>query len=391
MPKLDRDLSLIGVAIWLYALGLGLFFQLLYPYALTLGASRFSIGVLNAITLAVMALSYLPGAWAAGRFRLKSVIVAAWWLLVPTSISYLLAPTWEWLIPGLVLFGLTYANNPALKAYIFLRSEPTRVARNMTLVFAAYPLGLVVAPTLGGLIAAHLGMRTVFAVSTVVFVISSTAVSFIGHTAYHATEAEWSLASLRGNRLFRRYLGFFLLAYLASYLAQPFLTPFLAQVHHEGYAALGVFASMTAIGAALVGPAMGRVTDLYGARYGAGGVLVFLLLGALLLLVGQQPLVWGIAFFCYGSYDALRAVQSGIIGRSFGPVPLAWGFAIFESIMGIPMAVASILGGALYRRSYSLPFSVVVALTAALLLGLAVWPGARLPRRPARRDVGPLA
>jgi MFS family permease len=372
--KLDRDLTLIFVAIWLYALGLGLFFQLLYPYALTLGASRFAIGVLNAITLAVMAASYIPGAWAAGHFRLKPTIVWIWWLLLPTSLSYLLAPSWVWLIPGLILFGLSYANNPALKAYIVLKSEPQRVARNMTLVFAAYPLGLIVAPTIGGQLAATYGMRTVFALSTLIFIASSVVVTLIKDTPYHAYESEWSFASLWSNRLFRGYLLFFLIAYLASYLAQPFLTPFLAQAHHQGYAALGVYASLAAVGAALIGPMMGRVTDLYGARNGAGGVLAFLLVGALLLVVGHGPVAWGIAFFCYGAYDALRAVESGIVGRSFVAVPLAWGFAIFESIMGIPMAGASVLGGLLYRQSYRLPFVVVAVLATSLLIGLAVWP-----------------
>jgi len=67
-------------------------------------------------------------------------------------------------------------------------------------------------------------------------------------------------------------------------------------------------------------------------------------------------------------------VESGIVGRSFVAVPLAWGFAIFESIMGIPMAGASVLGGLLYRQSYRLPFVVVAVLATSLLIGLAVWP-----------------
>ena len=114
--------------------------------------------------LGTTALGYLPGAWAAAHFRLKSVIVWVWWLTVPCALTYALAPSWPWLIPGVVLAGLYMANNPALKTYILLKSEPSRVSLNMMLVFGGYSIGMIVAPSLGGLLAAHAGMRVVFMV-----------------------------------------------------------------------------------------------------------------------------------------------------------------------------------------------------------------------------------
>lgn len=293
---------------------------------------------------------------------------------MPCGVIFALAPSWQWLIPGLVLFGISNANNPAFKAYIVLRSEPERVARNMTLVMAAYPLGLILAPAAGGFIADSYGMRAVFILSTVVFALSATAVSLLHETPYPAAGESRCLGSLRTNRTFRRLLAFFLVGFLAAYLAQPFLTPFMAQVHHLDYSQLGVYASLGAVGAAVMGPAMGRVADLYGARLAAGGVLAFLMVGAVLIAAGNDPLVWGLAFFCYGSFDALRSVQSGIVGKSFRKVPLAWGFAIFDTFMAVPMAGGSLLGGLLYRQSYYFPFVAVVVITAALLVALALWP-----------------
>jgi predicted MFS family arabinose efflux permease len=387
MARLDRDLRLLFVAIFLFAAGYGLFYQILYVYALSLGASRFTIGAMNAIVVVCTAAGLVPGAWAASRFRLKPVIAWVWWLLVPCGVIYALAPTWQWLIPGLVFFGASNANNPAFKAYIVLRSEPQRVARHMTLVLAAYPLGLILAPAAGGLIADTYGMRAVFVISTVIFALSATTASLLHDTPYHAPGEPLHLGSLRHNRAFRRLLAFFLVGFLAAYLAQPFLTPFMAQVHHLNYGQLGLYASIGAIGAALLGPAMGRVADLYSPRLAAGGVLVFLLVGAVLFMGGNNPAVWGLAFICYGSFDALRAVASGIVGKSFGTVPLAWGFAIFDTVMAAPMAAGSLLGGLLYRQSYYLPFVGVVVLTAALLVALLLWPRlGPLPSTVSRRD-----
>jgi MFS family permease len=134
---IDRDLKLLALANVLYATGLGLYMQLLFVYALQLGASRSAIGALNSIMVATIMVINIPGAWAATRFPLKGVLVAVWWLLVPTALSFYFAPSWQWLIPGLILFGLTYANNPAFKAYIYLKSEPSSVGASMAFVFGA--------------------------------------------------------------------------------------------------------------------------------------------------------------------------------------------------------------------------------------------------------------
>ena len=372
MRHLDRDLRIMTLAVLLYALGAGLFLQLLWVYALNLGASRFTHGVLNAIMLATLAAGNIPGAWAARRFRLKPVIVAVWWLTVPAALSFYLAPSWPWLIPGLVVFGLSFANSPAMKSYVYLKSEPSRVARNLTIVLGAYPLGLIVAPLVGGQVAAHLGMRKVFLISTALFVVSSLAATFIRDTHYHSAETPWSLRSLSRNRRFRRYLFFFLAGFLAVYVGQAFINPYLSQVHHQGYAALGVYSSLAALGAAVLTPAMGRATDLYGPRVGIAGVLAFLLAGAVLLLVGRNPLVWALAMLFCGAFDALRFVAAGIVGDSFEGVPLAWGYGIFDAVMGLPMAGGAVLGGMLYRAGYALPFVLVVVVSACLLAVLAV-------------------
>ncbi|HEY5386651.1 MAG TPA: MFS transporter, partial [Thermoleophilia bacterium] len=370
MRHLDRDLRLMTLAVLVYALGVGLFLQLLWVYALTIGSSRFTLGVLNAILLAAIAAGNIPGAWAARRFRLKPVIVAVWWLTVLAGLTLFLAPSWPWLIPGLVIFGLSFANSPAMKSYVYLKSEPSRVARNLTIVLGAYPLGLIVSPLVGGQLAAHLGMRTVFLISTVFFVLSATTISFIRDTHYHSAELPWTLKSLSRNRRFRRYLVFFLAGFLAVYVGQAFINPYLSQVHHQGYAALGAYSSLAALGAAALTPAMGRATDLYGPRVGIAGVLIFLLAGAILLLAGSNPIVWALAMLCCGSFDALRFVAAGIIGDSFEGVPLAWGYGIFDAAMGLPMAGGAVLGGVLYRAGYALPFVLVIVVAACLLVAL---------------------
>jgi MFS transporter, DHA1 family, tetracycline resistance protein len=363
-----RDLRLLTLANLLFAVGLGLYLQFFYPYVRDLGAPAYMVGVMGAVLFFFTAAGYIPGAWLADHVRLKPVIVAIWWITVPAAISFALAPSWPWLFPGLVLSGIYMMNNPAFKSYILLKSEPARISRNMSYVLASYPLGIAVGPLLGGLLIDRYDMRLVFCVSAVFFALSSTAVTFISDTPYHAAGRPWKLDDLTGSRQFRRVLAFFFVAYLAAYLAQPFVQLYLKEVHGQGYVALGVFATIGAIGGSLITMVSGRTTDLYGARWGVGGVLACILLGAVLLLTGWTPLVWALAVFFYGAFDAVRFLAFGIAGRSFGGVPPTWGYAIFDTAMGVPMFVGSLVGGVLYEFDADLPFIVVTAMIAVMLV-----------------------
>lgn len=372
MPRLDRDLKLFALAIFLFAFAIGLYLRLLSTYAITLGASGFAVGLLNAVMLCAVMLCNAPGAWAAKRFRLKPVIVAVWWLAGLAPVCFYLAPTWPWLVPGYVFSGLAFANNPAMKSYINLKSEPARAARNFAILFGVFPLGLTVAPLVGGFMAQRWGMRSVFLISVGMYILSAAAISLIRDTPYHSADAPWSLASLWRKPRFRRYVVFFLAGFFAVYVGQDFVNPYLAQVHDQGFFALGVYSSLAALGTTVLTLAMGRVTDLHGPRAGIAGTLAFLLLGCLLLLFGPSQITWGLAVVALGAFDALRYVANGIVGASFKGVPLAWGYAVFDTAMGVPMILGALLGGLMYRFAFSLPFAVIGVIAAGLLILLLV-------------------
>ena len=239
-------------------------------------------------------MGYIPGAWAASRFRLKTVIYAVWWLTVPTALLFAAAPSWPWLVPGLVLSGCYMANNPAFKAYIFLKSEPTHVARNMMFVYGAYPLGLIGAPSLGGLprrplrhaprvprqrraVRAVLDLRDADPTTR-----PTTSPTKPGACAPCATIASSAAISI-----------FFVGGFLAIYLAQPFIAPFLAQVHHQGYGAIGIYTSLAAVGATVISQVIGRAVDLRGPRTGVVAALGLLLVGVVLLIAGTSASLAG--------------------------------------------------------------------------------------------------
>jgi predicted MFS family arabinose efflux permease len=113
-------------------------------------------------------------------------------------------------------------------------------------------------------------------------------------------------------------------------------------------------------------------------------VLVLIALGSALLIGGSTPVVWGLAMFCCGAFDALRFVTTGVVARSFGAVPLTWGYALFDTAMGLPMAGGALIGGLLYQTAYWLPFVFAIAVALVLLAVLAA-----VPRDVACEPAGP--
>jgi len=212
------------------------------------------------------------------------------------------------------------------------------------------------------------GMRTVFLISTLVFAASATAVCFLHDTPHHPSTGGWRVTELWRNRTFRGHVAFFFVGFLAVFVAQPFINPYLAQVHRQGFAALGVYSSLLALGSVASVQVIGRLTDRWGARAGAASVLSLMVMGSLVLLAGANPGMWALAMLCCGAFDTLRYLPTMILPDSFDRVPLPWGYAIFDTVTGVPMVCGAVLGGLLYRTAFALPFKVAVVIAGGLLL-----------------------
>jgi MFS family permease len=129
---------------------------------------------------------------------------------------------------------------------------------------------------------------------------------------------------------------------------------------------------------------IGRLTDRWGARAGAASVLSLMVMGSLVLLVGANPGMWALAMVFCGAFDTFRYLPTMILPDSFGHTPLPWGYAIFDTVTGLPMVGGAVLGGLLYRTAFALPFEVAVAIAGGLLV-LTVLRGPSTGRRVAQQ------
>ena len=99
------------------------------------------------------------------RFGRRPVLILS---LAMLGVDYLitgLAPTIGWLFIGRILSGMAGASYPTANAYIADISPPEKRAANFGLVGAAFGVGFVLGPALGGFVGEHFGLRAPFFVA----------------------------------------------------------------------------------------------------------------------------------------------------------------------------------------------------------------------------------
>jgi len=149
-------LVIIFLTVFIDLVGFGIIIPMLPFYAEAYGASALQVGLL-ATSFSLMQFLFAP-VWgrlsdAIGR---RPIILAG---LVGSAVSYLafgLADTLEMLFAARILAGIAGANIPTAQAYIADVTTPENRAKGMGLVGAAFGLGFIFGPAIGGILS-HFG------------------------------------------------------------------------------------------------------------------------------------------------------------------------------------------------------------------------------------------
>lgn len=145
-------LVIIFVTVFIDLLGFGIIIPLLPFYAESFGASAFAIGLLGtSFSLMQFLFSPIWGRWS-DRIGRKPIILIG---LLGSCLSYVtmaLATSLTLLFIARIVGGIAGANIPTAQAYIADITTPEDRARGMGLVGAAFGMGFIFGPALGGLL-----------------------------------------------------------------------------------------------------------------------------------------------------------------------------------------------------------------------------------------------
>ena len=145
-------LAIIFVTVFIDLLGFGLIIPLLPFYAESFGASALAIGLLNtSFSLMQFLFSPIWGRWS-DRVGRKPIILLGLFGSGASYVTLALANSLALLFVARIIGGIAGANIPAAQAYIADITTPEDRARGMGLVGAAFGLGFIFGPAIGGLL-----------------------------------------------------------------------------------------------------------------------------------------------------------------------------------------------------------------------------------------------
>ncbi len=250
------------------------------------------------------------------RFGRRPVVLLSNVGLGLDSVLMALAPTLGWLFVGRVISGITAASFSTASAYIADVTPPEKRAAQFGMLGAAFGLGFIVGPAVGGVLGA-IDLRLPFWVAAVLSLANAAYGLFVLPESLPPERRTPSLAWARANpvgslRLLRSHpellgLAAAALLYFLAHEALPSIYVLYTD-HRYGWteqqvglalAAMGVCSTL--VSALLVGPVVRRLGErravMGGLLFGAAGFAVYGLAptGALFLIGVPVMSLWGVA------------------------------------------------------------------------------------------------
>ena len=370
LKSIGRDNLLVMLSLLVWALGEGLWYNLRQLYLVQLGAGPVDVGTALAMENIGRAAVLLPAGYAIDRWGARQMMLASWLLGIVGVGAIALAGSWFGAALGMMAYGASAFALPAVSAYALLATHESGAGgtqRLLTLVFAAYPMGLIVSPTLGGQLAQAAGIHTCLLVAFGLYVVSTGVVAATRHFDPHHADGGYRPDHLLRNRGFLWRAGYFAAAIFALFIGTALAPNFLADVRQMGVESIGLMFSAMSLGTTLISLGAGRLPP----RWGYPAVLIAVWLAV--IGVWQVTAFGGIAlaFLALGGVFSARSLALAGLERVVAPQDRGMAFSAVEMLSALATAAAAQSAGALYKLSpgHELPLVVGAALLPAVAIG----------------------
>lgn len=341
---MSPDLVKLGLSLFLWGIGEGMFWFFQPLYLEQLGADPIAIGTILGGLAVSMTVAHIPAGYLADRFGRRPVIWAAWRVGMVAAWVMALAQTLPLFIAGLIAYGLTAFVMAPMNSYVTAARGKLSTARVITLTSTAYNLGAIIGPVTGGLIAERAGIRTIYFVAASLFVVSNIAVLFL-----RKQPTETALPEDENNRMrFQwRYLGFMGIVFLAifsTYLPQPLSSNFLQNERLLDYSDIGQLGSISSMGVVFFNLILGQLDARLGFLLGQMAVAAF----AFLLWRGSNLVWFQIGYFLMGGYRTTRSLAMAQVRELIPSSVMGLAYGMTETVIALATIAAPVFAGYLY-------------------------------------------
>jgi len=369
---MTRDLRLVAISLFFWGLGEATWYYFEPLYMQQLGADPIRIGVIIGLSSLAMTLTHLPAGALADRFGRRSILIAGWLSGVAAAGIMYLARSLTVFAVGLVLYGFTGFVISPLNSYITNARREWSVARALTTIGAAYSLGAIFGPALGGWFAERIELRSVFGLATVIFAISTAVIVFAAPQPVEKREEDLHYRDLFSNTALSRFLPLVFVSIFAMYLSWPLTPNFLQNERQMSVSQIGLFGAFNGVGLVLLNLGLGRLESRRGL------ILAQVFVAVSIVLIWQGP---GAPWFAAGYLlaGAFRTAHSMLVAQAEGLVHranLGLAYGAVETASGAVIVLAAPIAGALYGIRPTLPFPAgLLLIVLALVLTLKLSPG----------------
>ncbi|MEE8456810.1 MAG: MFS transporter [Acidimicrobiia bacterium] len=369
-----RGFWAVWTAVALDLLGFGIIIPILPLYASNFGANPYMIGLLLA-SYSLAQLLFAP-IWGqlSDRFGRKPILVVT---LVGSAIGSLvlgLAGSILVLFIGRIIDGISGASVAVARAIVADTADETNRPRLMGLLGAAFGVGFVLGPALGGL-AGLFGPRVPFLIAGSIAAVNAVVAARRLSETRKPTDARPTLLLQRIRGLNRDVAGLIALSFVAVAAFSLFETTF-ALLAAERLAITGpqislVFALVGVVLVATQAGLVGILSKRYSEITMIGIGLALNIPGFLLVAFSTSwlQLAPGLVLLAVGQGLTTPAISSAIAGRApAGHAGVVLG--VQQSAGGLARVVGPITGGVLFAVGIKMPFVVAALVTLTTLVFL---------------------
>ncbi len=385
-------LGLLFLAVLVDLVGFGIVLPLLPFYARDLGAGGLQVGLLVTVYSAVQLVMAPLWGRISDRFGRRRVLILG---LLGSAAAYIVfarADSLALLFLSRIVGGIGGSTIPVAQAYIADVTPPTRRAGNMGLIGAAFGLGFVIGPALGGILAGvSPGSPTApgYVAAGLCFANALVAALWLPESRQSKDRATSrfnlgaALAEVRGSAQIKIILASYLFITMAFSTLQPTLSLLASERFALGARQAGyLFAMLGLVSAVYQGgivralvPRMGeRRLFRYSAVPFAAGLMVIGLSTDLRLLLA------GLVLLGIGYGGAVPAVL-GLLSRAASPERQGGVLGVGQSVGSFARVLGPSMAGALFDVRLAFPYMAGAFL---ILLAMVVSRGIAQPEKAAR-------
>ena len=359
---MNRNLSFVAVALFLWGFGEGMFFNFVPIYLdIQFLLSKYEIGLILGVFGFFMAITHIPAGRLADRIGRRPLLIGAWLLGLFATLTMGIALTLPLFLVGLFAYGLTAFVSSPLASYVTAARGEWPVGTVLSLTTATFGMGMVLGPVTSGWIGDNYGMRMSFYVAAVVFVLSNIFMYFIESQPIDRHDPDAPPPSLRNNKRFITLVGVLAFAFFSMYIAQPLTPNFLDSVRKLSLSQTGLIFTVGALGNSLMAISFSRVNPRRGFLFAQALVILF----AVLIWKGTSLPFFVLGYFLLGGFRAGRPMLMAQARELVHDSQMGITYGIMETVSAVIFIITPPIAGYLFDIDPFIVYPISIGLIAA--------------------------